>query len=103
MATQTFTVSLTEAELTALEYEVGDINEWLQGFLKSRASITMDSMFMQEVTRRLQNNEPINGTKEDILNHKLPSYNDRKPKLAGPLEAAPTVPTPSIEAPPTDI
>ena len=96
MSTRVFNVELTDAELKAIKHEVGDdIDTWLQSYLKSRAAVAMEGMFMQEVARRLAANIPITGTKEQIiLESQLPSYQERQPVMAGPLESAPTLPAP---------
>lgn len=80
--TKQFTIELSDAEFKALSHVAVDVNEWIQNAVHFRCSTAIDDIVNLEVQRKLSNNEPITGTKEDIVNAaNIESAADRQDRL----------------------
>lgn len=60
-------VTLTDTEKTALEYAALDVDFWVVGAAKNRADIAIKEIVDITVTKCLENNVQIPGTREEIV------------------------------------
>jgi hypothetical protein len=78
MSNTTFTITLTDLELRGLEYVAASANDWIQNAVHERCRLAIDQLVNDEIQYRINNNLPINGTKEEIaLASTLPSGAER--------------------------
>ena len=76
----TFTVTLTDAELKALAYVAVDPQSWIDNAIHERCRIAMEEIFQHEVTRMLADESITNipANRDDIvLAAQLPSAAER--------------------------
>lgn len=62
-----FTITLSDAEIKALEHVSVNANDWIQNAVHERCRIAIDEIVAIEVQRKLSAGEPITGTKDDIV------------------------------------
>jgi hypothetical protein len=62
-----YTITLTDAENKALAYVAASPQDWINNVVHERCRIAIDEIVNAEVQRKLVANEPITGTKEDIV------------------------------------
>ena len=62
-----YTVSITDAQKKALEYNMISIQEWIENFVNARAENAIDEIVNVEIQRKLSAGETISGTKEEIV------------------------------------
>jgi translation initiation factor 6 (eIF-6) len=62
-----YTVSVTDAQKKALEYNMISIQDWIENFVNARAETAIDEIVNTEIQRKLAVGETISGTKEDIV------------------------------------
>ena len=63
----TYTVTLTAAEDKAIHVIAIDAQDWIDNAVHERCRIAMEEIVNSEVQRKLANNEPITGSKDDIV------------------------------------
>jgi len=63
----TYTITLTDAEDKALGFVAFSQQEWIDNAIHERCRIAIDEIVNAEVQRKLAANEPITGTKDDIV------------------------------------
>lgn len=63
----TITITLSDAELKALNYVASSAQEWAENAVKERCRISIEDIVSQEVQRKLALGETISGTKDDIV------------------------------------
>jgi len=63
----TYTVTLTAAEDKAIHVIAIDAQDWIDNAVHERCRIAMEEIVNSEVQRKLANNEPIIGSKDDIV------------------------------------
>jgi hypothetical protein len=91
MATS-FTVTLDDAELKALEYVALTADGWIQNAIHERCRLAIEEMVGQEITAKLSAGQPIAGTKEEIvMNSNLPSAAKRHEEALSIAAAGPIV------------
>ena len=64
---KTYTITLTDAEDKALSYVAASQQEWIDNAIHERCRIAIDEIVNAEVQRKLAANEPITGSKDDIV------------------------------------
>lgn len=64
----TITVTLSDAELKALEYVAFSAQEWVDNVVHERCRVAIDEIVAAEVQRITSSGGSISGTKEDIVN-----------------------------------
>ena len=64
--TNTFTITLTDLELRALEFVALSANDWIQNAVHERCRIAIDELVQYEIQSKLSAGLPISGTKEEI-------------------------------------
>jgi hypothetical protein len=62
-----YTVSITDAQKRALEYNMISIQDWIENFVNARAETAIDEIVNTEIQRKLAAGETISGTKEEIV------------------------------------
>ncbi len=62
-----YTVSITDAQKRALEYNMISIQDWIENFVNARAETAIDEIVSVEIQRKLAAGETISGTKEEIV------------------------------------
>ncbi len=62
-----YTVSITDAQKKALEYNMISIQDWIENFVNARAETAIDEIVNTEIQRKLAAGETISGTKEEIV------------------------------------
>jgi methylglyoxal synthase len=88
----TFTVTLSDAELKALEFVALTADGWIQNAIHERCRIAMEEMVSQEVAAKLALGEPIAGSKEEIvMNSTLPSAAQRHETALAQIATGPIV------------
>lgn len=65
--TKQFTITLSDAEVKALETAAFDAQAWIDNVVHDRCRIAIDEIVNSEVQRKLSAGEPITGSKEDIV------------------------------------
>ena len=63
----TYTITLTAAEDKALHVVALSAQEWIDNAVHERCRLAIDEIVNAEVQRKLAANEPITGSKEDIV------------------------------------
>jgi hypothetical protein len=64
---QTYTITLTDAQDKALSVVAVDQQDWIENAVFERCRIAIDEIVNAEVQRKLAANEPITGSKDDIV------------------------------------
>ena len=62
-----FTITLSDAEYKALSHVALSPEDWINNAVHERCRIAIEEIVSAEVQRKLSINEPITGTKEDIV------------------------------------
>lgn len=62
-----YTVSITDAQKKALEYNMISVQDWIDNFVNARAETAIDEIVSAEIQRKLAAGETISGTKEEIV------------------------------------
>jgi hypothetical protein len=65
--TKQYTISLTDAQAKALEYDAVSPQEWIENVVQEKCRIVIDDIVTQEVNRITTVGGTISGTKEDIV------------------------------------
>ena len=86
----TFTITLTDAELKALSFVCYDPQVWIDNAVHERCRLAMNEIFEQEVAR-MTSDPSISEIPADIetvvLNAEIESAKDRSDNQSQPLEA----------------
>ena len=64
---KTYTITLSDAEDKALAYVALSQQDWIDNAVHERCRIAIEEIVSAEVQRKLAANEPITGTKDDIV------------------------------------
>jgi hypothetical protein len=89
----TFTLTLSDAELKALEFVALSADDWIQNAIHERCRLAIEEMVSQEITAKLSSGQPIAGSKEEIvLASTLPSAKQRHEEALASIAAGPGVP-----------
>jgi hypothetical protein len=64
----TYTITLSDAEDKALHVVALSAQDWIDNAVHNRCRIAIEEIVAAEVQRKLAANEPITGSKEDIVN-----------------------------------
>lgn len=64
---QTYTITLSDAENKALGYVAFSQQEWIDNAVHERCRIAIEEIVAAEVQRKLAAGETISGSKEDIV------------------------------------
>lgn len=60
-------IELSQAESKAIAHIMEDVNEWAQYTIHNRCRLAVEEIVAAEVQRKLAANEPITGSKDDIV------------------------------------
>jgi hypothetical protein len=63
----TYTITLSDAEDKALHIAALSAQNWIDNVVHERCRIAIDEIVNAEVQRKLSANEPITGSKDDIV------------------------------------
>ena len=63
----TYTITLSDAEDKALKSVAVSAQDWIDNAVHERCRIAIEEIVAAEVQRKLAANEPITGSKEDIV------------------------------------
>jgi hypothetical protein len=63
----TYTITLNDAEDKALHHVALSAQDWIDNVVHERCRIAIDEIVAAEVQRKLSANEPITGSKDDIV------------------------------------
>ena len=63
----TYTITLSDAEDKALKSVALSAQEWIDNAIHERCRVAIEEIVNAEVQRKLAVNEPITGSKEDIV------------------------------------
>ena len=63
----TYTITLSDAEDKALKSVAVSAQDWIDNAIHERCRIAIDEIVNAEVQRKLAANEPITGSKDDIV------------------------------------
>jgi hypothetical protein len=63
-----YTIELSDAQSKALGFVAASQQEWIENVVKDRCRIAIDDIAKREIDRKLNANETISGSKEDIVN-----------------------------------
>jgi len=63
----TYTITLSDAEDKALSVVAASQQEWINNVVHERCRIAIEEIVNAEVQRKLAANDPITGSKEDIV------------------------------------
>jgi hypothetical protein len=78
----TYTITLTNAEDKALKTIALSAQDWIDNAVHERCRIAIDEIVNAEVQRKLAANEPITGSKDDIvMAANIESAAERKARL----------------------
>lgn len=78
----TYTITLSDAENKALGFVAFSQQEWIDNAIHERCRIAIDEIVNAEVQRKLAANEPITGSKDDIvMAANIESAAERKARL----------------------
>jgi hypothetical protein len=78
----TYTITLTNAEDKALKTIALSAQDWIDNAIHERCRIAIDEIVNAEVQRKLAANEPITGSKDDIvMAANIESAAERKARL----------------------
>ena len=64
---QTYTITLSDAQDKALSVVAVNQQDWIENAIFERCRIAIDEIVNAEVQRKLAANEPITGSKDDIV------------------------------------
>ena len=64
---KTYTITLSDAQDKALSVVALDQQDWIENAIFERCRIAIDEIVNAEVQRKLAANEPITGSKDDIV------------------------------------
>jgi len=64
---QTYTITLTDAQDKALSVVASDQQEWIENAVFERCRLAIEEIVNAEVQRKLATGETISGSKEDIV------------------------------------
>lgn len=64
----TYTITLSAAEDKALKSVAFSAQDWIDNAIHERCRIAIEEIVAAEVQRKFAANEPITGSKEDIVN-----------------------------------
>ena len=64
---QTYTITLTDAQDKALSVVASDQQEWIENAVFERCRLAIEEIVNAEVQRKLAAGETISGSKEDIV------------------------------------
>jgi hypothetical protein len=64
---QTYTITLTDAQDKALSIVAVDQQDWIENAVFERCRLAIEEIVNAEVQRKLANNETISGSKDDIV------------------------------------
>ena len=64
---QTYTITLTDAQDKALSIVAVNQQEWIENAVFERCRVAIEEIVNAEVQRKLAAGEPITGSKEDIV------------------------------------
>ena len=64
---QTYTITLTNAQDKALSVVALDQQDWIENAVFERCRLAIEEIVNAEVQRKLAANEPITGSKDDIV------------------------------------
>lgn len=64
---QTYTITLTDAQDKALNYVAISTQEWIENAVFHRADVAIEEIVNAEIQRKLAAGETISGTKEEIV------------------------------------
>lgn len=88
-----YIVSLTPAEVKALEFVSLTANDWIQNAVHERCRLAMEEMVSQEIALKMASGQPISGTRDEIvLASELPSAKQRHEEIMAQIAAGPIVP-----------
>ena len=62
-----YTITLSDAQDKALSVVALDQQDWIENAVFERCRISIEEIVNAEVQRKLEANEPISGSKEDIV------------------------------------
>jgi hypothetical protein len=65
---QTYTITLSDAENKALGVVAFSQDDWIQNAVHERCRLAIEDIVAAEVQRKIAANETISGSKEDIVN-----------------------------------
>ena len=65
--TQTYTITLSDAQDKALSVVAVDQQEWIENAVYERCRLAIEEIVNAEVQRKLASGESITGSKEDIV------------------------------------
>ena len=84
----TYTITLSDAENKALGYVSVSQNDWIQNMVHERCRLAIDEIVASEIERKLAAGETISGSKEDIVNAaEIESAAERQEKFEAELLA----------------
>ena len=84
----TYTITLSDAEDKALHVVALSAQDWIDNAIHERCRLAIDEIVNAEVQRKLAANEPITGTKEDIvMAADIESAAEREARLEAELAA----------------
>jgi hypothetical protein len=63
----TYTITLSDAEDKALKFVAISAQDWIDNAVHERCRIAIEEIVASEVQRKLAANEPITGSKNDIV------------------------------------
>lgn len=63
----TYTITLSDAEDKALGYVAYSQQDWINNVVHERCRLAIEEIVNQEVQKKLDNGEPITGSKNDIV------------------------------------
>lgn len=63
----TYTITLSDAEDKALGFVAFSQQDWIDNAVHERCRVAIEEIVAEEVQRKLAANEPIIGTKDDIV------------------------------------
>jgi hypothetical protein len=79
---KTITITLSDAEIKALEFVAVSAQEWVDNAVHERCRIAIEEIVAAEVQRKLAASEPITGSKDDIvMAANIESAADRQARL----------------------
>ena len=64
----TYTITLSDAENKALGFVAFSQQDWIDNAVHNRCRIAIEEIVAAEVQRKIEANETISGSKEDIVN-----------------------------------
>ena len=84
---KTITITLTDAEYKALQVIAISPEDWVDNLTKDRARIAIDEIVAGVVKTKLDNGEPIIGTREEIvLDADIETASERETKIQSEIK-----------------